>query len=155
MCRNLNCSAGKVLYVDNRTCSTAVRLIRGLFYQIDISLVPQKVFLISPFLLNTLALERAVVHTLRNKTQGLTAEFSVAVLVHTVPYHTNVWSQRLEKTVRVDVSCNITATFHIERDEVEERLIENLLIYQWEMLIKSVGQVVFTPVPYDRDDETP
>ena len=94
-------------------------------------------------------------HTLRNKTQGLTAEFSVAVLVHTVPYHTNVWSQRLEKTVRVDVSCNITATFHIERDEVEERLIENLLIYQWEMLIKSVGQVVFTPVPYDRDDETP
>ena len=155
VCRKLNCSAGKLLNAENRTCSTAVKLIRGLSYEVDVSLVPQEAFYLALYRLNTSALERSVVQVFQNKTQGLIAQFSVTVQVHTVPYRGSASNLRLVSVVRVDVSGNITGSFHTQRDEVEGELIENLLLHQWEVLVESVGLVVFAPVPFDHDDEMP
>ena len=130
-------------------------MIRGLLYELDVSLVPQGALRLAPTHLSTSALERAVVHVFQNKTQGFIAQFSVAVQVHTVPYRgsTGASNLRLVSVVRVDVSGNITGSFHSERDTVEGELTENLLLHQWEVLVEYVGRVVFTPVPSDHDDE--
>ena len=130
-------------------------MIRGLLYELDVSLVPQGALRLAPTHLSTSALERAVVRVFQNKTQGFIAQFSVAVQVHTVPYRgsTGASNLRLVSVVRVDVWGNITGSFHSERDRVEGELTENLLLHQWEVIVEYVGQVVFTPVPSEHDDE--
>ncbi|KAL8563503.1 hypothetical protein ACOMHN_066170 [Nucella lapillus] len=41
-CHNLSCTEGKVLSVENGTCNTAVSMIRGLAYDLHITLIPKE-----------------------------------------------------------------------------------------------------------------
>ncbi|XP_070188459.1 uncharacterized protein [Littorina saxatilis] len=158
-CRNVSCPAGKSLNETSGTCTTAVKMIRGLVYQLDIILVPkQSVRLTVPATNQSVVvsmLNKALVQTFDYKTSGLLVRYGLTFVLYTQSVVTrtapDVYTVQHEVD-RVRVSANITSTSSKERDEVEEALVGNLLLQDWALLIAMTGETVnFTPSSVHHD----
>ncbi|KAL8566386.1 hypothetical protein ACOMHN_049344 [Nucella lapillus] len=130
ICRNLSCAAGKILNVANTTCTTAVRMIRGLVYHVDFLLVP----------LDKITVQQADMQdALRNLTKATNAKFTNKIRNSVAQFFTTYEVQYRSESdfwidiVSIHVFGNITASYRRKRDMVEESIVKNLLQENWDI----------------------
>ena len=153
MCRNISCSAGKLLNAQNRTCSTAVRKIRGLAYQLDFVLLPRQRPL--KLKLNQDQVYHSFKKTFMDKTHYVTFEASVKVWISL--RETRQENRTESEVIKFRVSASLVTSMHHERDEVEQTMVDSLLLQDWVLAFREGRRVdshKFAVVPTDYENIT-
>ena len=134
-CRSASCTPGKKLRSDNSTCNTAIPIIRGLSYVLDITLaghIPYKAVDEADWE----ALAEDFRYVLETKLPGQTQIFFVTFSPSANQYFLQ----------GVTVRGQFKSSAEINRDDFEKHVVTNVLMNDWDVTDRENKTVSFTYV---------